>query len=214
MRSSRFIAALATSLCLFLFALCLAGPARAAASPSDALRGSVDRVLVILQHPDYTDTAKRQPLRAEIEQIVRSAFDFTEFARRTIGSHWSSFNPDQQQRFTDIFCQLLIASYVDKIDGYNGEKVAYLSERFSQNNRLAEVQTTITMSSGQVTPVAYRMILKDSVWRVYDVLVENVSLNSNYRAQFQEILAKSSPDALIQRVEDRVQELHRQNAGS
>ncbi|MDR2727136.1 MAG: hypothetical protein LBC10_03995, partial [Deltaproteobacteria bacterium] len=79
MRSSRFIAALATSLCLFLFALCLAGPARAAASPSDALRGSVDRVLVILQHPDYTDTAKRQPLRDEIEQIVTSRGVHSEF---------------------------------------------------------------------------------------------------------------------------------------
>ena len=212
MRPSRIRATSVSVLCLCLLALCLAGPARAAVSPSDVLRSSVDEVLRILQHPDYPDKAKRPPLRAEIERIVRSVFDFTEFAKRTIGTHWSGFSPDQQQRFTTAFCELIIVTYVDAVDGYTGEKVIYLGERFSQNNRLAEVQTTITLAAGKVTPVAYRMILKDNVWRVYDVLVENIGLSSNYRAQFNEILIKSSPDDLIRRVEERVKELHRQRA--
>ena len=213
MRLSPLLTSLTQILCACLFILCLAGSAAQAESPSDTLRANVDEVLLLLQHSDYVDKTKRPPLRAKIERIVRSLFDFTEFAKRTLGTYWSSFNPDQQRRFTDAFCELLIASYVDKVDGYNGEKIVYLSERFSQNNRLAEVQTTVTMSSGQI-PVAYRMLLKDNVWRVYDVLVENVGLNSNYRAQFQEILAKSSPDELIRRVEERVKELRRQNADS
>jgi phospholipid transport system substrate-binding protein len=215
MRASRFLFTLAQILCLAMF-LCFltAGPARAAASPSDVLRDTVDKVLSILQQPDYADPAKRQPLRDKIEQIVRDVFDFTEFSKRTIATYWSGFNPDQQRRFTAAFSDLLITTYVDKVNGYNGEKVVYLGERFSQANRLAEVQTTITLSSGQVTPIAYRMIMKDNAWHIYDVLVENVGLNSNYRAQFNEILTNSPPDELIRRVEERVKELRRQNAGS
>lgn len=204
MHSFRFIT-LACALCLFV--LCLAGPARAASSPSDALRANVDQVLLILKNPDYADKTRRPPLRAEIERIARIIFDFTEFSKRTLANYWSSFNPDQQQRFTEAFSALLMASYLDKVNGYNGEKVVYLGERLSQNNLLAVVQTTITLSTGQVTPVTYRMFLKNHTWRVYDVLVENVSLNSNYRVQFNEILTQSSPDELIRRIEDRVNAL-------
>lgn len=188
------------------------GKALAAATPSDALRNSVDQVLLTLKNPDYADKLKRPPLRAKIEDQVRDIFDFNEFSRRTIGSYWASFNPEQQTRFAEAFAELLISTYLDKVNGYNGEQVVYLGERFTQQNRLAEVQTTIKLSSGQVTPVAYRMVNKDGAWRIYDVLIENVGLNSNYRAQFNEILAKSTPDELIRRVEDRVQELRRQTA--
>ena len=199
-------------LCLCLSLLMAATCAQAdhagtSGSPSDALRSGVDHVLMTLKDPGYTDPAKRPALRAKIEQEVRQIFDFGEFSKRTLGSHWASFSPAQQQRFSDAFAKLLISTYLDKVNGYNGEKVVYLGERFTQNNRLAEVQTTITLSSGQVTPVAYRMLIKDGAWRIYDVLVENVGLNSNYRAQFNEILVKSSPDELIQRVEERVKEL-------
>ena len=214
MRSTRFAAALVPALCLCLLVLCLAGQARAAASPSDSLRASVDQVLLILKNPDYADKAKRPPLRAEIERIVRSIFDFTEFSRRTIGTYWSGFKPDQQKRFSDAFAELLLSTYLDKVHGYSGEGVVYLGERFTQNNRLAEVQTTLALTAGQPTPVAYRMILKDNAWRIYDVLVENVGLNSNYRVQFNEILAKSPPDELIRRVEERVKELRQQDADS
>ena len=206
---------LAGTWCLaFIFSLALLcqGTALAADSPSDTLKATIDQVLLTLKNPDYSDKAKRPPLRAKIEAQVRAIFDFNEFSRRTISSYWASFSPEQQKRFADAFAELLISTYLDKVNGYNGEQVVYLGERFTQQNRLAEVQTTIKLSSGQVTPVAYRMILKDGVWRIYDVLIENVGLNSNYRAQFNEILAKSSPDELIKRVEERVQELQRQAA--
>lgn len=198
---------------VLLCALAAGRPALAAESPSDALRASVDHVLMTLKNPAYANPATRPPLRAEVEQEVRSIFDFNEFSKRTVGSYWAKFTPDQQQRFSDAFSNLLISTYLDKVNGYNGEKVVYLGERFTQNNRLAEVQTTITLSTGQVTPVAYRMVDKGGSWRIYDVLVENVGLNSNYRAQFNEILAKSSPDELIRRVEERVAEVRKQ-AGS
>jgi len=211
MRLLRFIPMCVLVLCLF--ALQPAEAARAAApSPSDAVRASVDEILRIVQNPGYADKKTRPPLRAEIEQIVRGAFDFMEFSKRTIGTYWANFNPEQQRHFAEIFGEMLLTTYLGKVHGYSGEKVTYLGERFAQNNRLAEVQTTILLSGDQATPVAYRMILKDNAWRIYDVLVENVSLNSNYRAQFQEVLAKSPPEELIRRIEKRVQELRQQDA--
>jgi phospholipid transport system substrate-binding protein len=185
-------------------------PAAAASAPTDTLRASIDEVLLLLREPDYADPAKRPPLRAAIEQKIRAIFDFTEFSRRTLPNHWQKFSADQQQRFSDAFASLLIATYLGKVDGYNGEKVVYLGERFIQQDR-AVVQTTITLASGQIVPVAYRMRARDGSWRIYDVLVENIGLNSNYREQFNEILAKNPPEQLIASVEARVQELSSQS---
>jgi phospholipid transport system substrate-binding protein len=198
------------ALCLGL--LLVWAPSAAAASPTDTLRASIDEVLMILRDPGYADPASRPPLRASIERKVRVLFDFTEFSRRTLVDHWKTFSADQQQRFSDAFASLLITTYLGKVDGYNGEKVVYLGERFTQQDRLAVVQTTIALSSGKVVPVAYRMIARDGAWRIYDVLVENVGLNSNYRVQFNEILTreKQSPDQLIARVEAMVLNLSRQ----
>lgn len=183
----------------------------ASQTPTEAIKATIDNVLSILQQPDYADEQKRPPLRAKIDQEIYTIFDFREFSKRTLGNNWTKFSQNQQQRFVDAFSKLLLATYLDKIDGYNGEQVVYLGERFTQKGKLAEVQTTITLSSGQVVPVAYRMVVRNGTWRVYDVLVENVGLNSNYRAQFRDILSKSGPEDLIGRVENRVTELHKQS---
>ncbi len=198
--------------CLIL--LCSALPAAAEQSPTDTLKSTVDQVLLTLKQPEYRDPATRPPLRAKVEAEILKVFDIMEFSRRTLSSYWKKFTPEQQKRFADAFAELLMTTYLDKVDGYNGEQVVYLGERYIQKGKLAEVQSTITLSTGQVTPVAYRMRLTDSGWRIYDVLIENVGLNSNYRTQFQEILAKSTPEDLIRQVEQRVQELRQQNKNS
>jgi len=202
------------SLALCALTVVFAGSALAADSPIDTLKGTIDKVLLTLKNPDYQDKAKRPALRDQIERDIRSVFDANEFSRRTLTSYWKNFTPDQQERFSTAFVELLMTTYLDKVDGYNGEQVVYQGERYTQQGKLAEVQTTITLSTGQVTPVAYRMRLSGDTWRVYDVLIENVGLNSNYRAQFQEILAKSTPDDLIKQVEARVKELQQQAATS
>ena len=202
------------SLYFLLLSLTLSGAAMAAESPSQTLQSSIDLVLETLKKPEYRDPQTRPSLRARIEQEVDRVFDFAEFSARTVSSYWSSFNPDQKKRFVDTFSDLLIATYLNQVDGYNGEKISYLEERFSADGSRAEVHTTITLASNKVVPVNYRLLNKEGQWRIYDVLVENVGLTSNYRSQFKEILLKSTPEDLIRRVEERVLELKTQDKQS
>ncbi|MDR2054334.1 MAG: ABC transporter substrate-binding protein [Desulfovibrio sp.] len=174
-----------------------------------ALEVSTGRILACIKNPDYVNPATRAYLRQQIEEEVLHIFDFTEFSFRTVGQRWRTFTPDQQKRFSDAFADLLISTYVNKIDGYNGEQVDYAGEISSGDK--VEVRTVITMKDGKKIPVAYRMLPKGDAWRVYDVLIENVSLVKNYRAQFQDILNKDAPDRLIERIGGKAREARQQH---
>ena len=176
------------SACLFLLlalAVVLPGAAALAASPArQALETSISRILASIKNPDYVNPTTRGPLRQQIEDEVLHIFDFGEFSSRTVGPRWRTFSPDQQRRFSDAFAELLINTYLNKIDGYNGEQVLYTGETVSPEGRRVEVQTLITMKDGKKVPVAYRMLPKRGSWFVYDVLIENLSLVKNYRTSF------------------------------
>lgn len=101
----------------------LAGVAYAAESPSATLRVKVDQILDVLKEPGYKDPIKRVPLRAQIEKYVHEIFDFSEFSARTVGRNWPSFTEVQKERFDKAFADLLLITYLDKVQGYNGEKI-------------------------------------------------------------------------------------------
>jgi phospholipid transport system substrate-binding protein len=181
--------------------------AEAEASPARrALEVATGRILACIKNPDYVNPATRAHLRQQIEEEVLHIFDFSEFSSRTVGQRWRTFTEDQQKRFSDAFADLLITTYVNKIDGYNGEQVAYAGEVSSASGDRVEVHTVITMKDGKKVPVAYRMLSKDGAWRVYDVLIETISLVKNYRDQFQGILNRDAPDKLIERIGNKARE--------
>lgn len=181
-----------------------AGPAR------QSLENSINRVLDCIRNPDYANPATRGPLRQRLEDEILHIFDFAEFSSRTVGARWRTFSPAQQKAFSDAFADLLLNTYVSKIDGYNGEQVEYQGERSDASGKV-EVRTVLTMKGGKKVPVAYRMLLKGSNWRVYDVLIENLSLVMNYRTQFQDILKNGSPDELAARVRAKAEEVRSKN---
>ena len=184
---------------------------RASSPAQTALETSINRILGSIKHPDYVNPATRRPLRQQIEDEVLHIFDFKEFSSRTVGPRWSTFSPAQQQQFSDAFAELLLNTYLSKIDGYNGEQVLYTGEVSSPKGDRTEVRTVITMKDSKKVPVAYRMLPKDGTWFVYDVLIENISLVKNYRTQFQDILNSGSPDQLIAKVKAKAQEVRQGN---
>ena len=192
-----------------VFILC--GTVHAAESPLAVLQTQIDQILNVLKEPNYKDPIKRVPLRAQIEKYVHEIFDFSEFSARTVGRNWPSFSDAQKARFDTAFANLLLITYLDKIQGYNGEKIEYSGEVLSTKGDRAEIQTIVTLSDGKPVPVAYRMMLKNGKWVVYDVLIENVSLIKNYRSQFQDVLTRGTPEQLIERVEARARELQAQS---
>lgn len=206
-RNRRRASSLLLSLAALLCCLAVLSVRPAAASPArDTLEKSVTAILDCIKAPAYADAATRPAQREKIAGLVRQIFDFQEFAIRTAGPRWKTFTPDQQKRFTDAFADLLLTTYISKVDGYNGEQVAYTGEVANAAQDRVEVRSVITLGDGKKVPVAYRMMLKNGAWRCYDVLIENVSLVKNYRTQFQDILSRDAPDDLIARVRDKAKE--------
>ncbi len=183
--------------------------ALAATSPTDTIRQTVEDVLNIIKNPEMRDPAKKQPLLKEVEDQIRTIFDFAEFSARTVGPKWRTFTPDQKQKFEDAFADLLRATYIEKLENYSGEQVNFTGEIMSSNGDKAEVQSSIQMKD-KVIPVAYRLLIKNNEWKVYDVRIENVSLIENYRGQFKDILLRGNAEELIQKVQEKAQEIKQQ----
>jgi phospholipid transport system substrate-binding protein len=178
--------------------LCLFWIKAWAGVPTDQLRGSVDRVIQILEDPQLKAEARVADRRAAIRKEAESIFDFTETARRALGQHWKTLNPSQQQEFVSLFEDLLERAYVLKIEKYSGEKVTYLGD--TVDGDLATVKTKFTTKQGTEIPVDYRLLRRGDRWLVYDVFVEGVSLVANYRTQFDRIMRTGSYDELVRRM--------------
>lgn len=198
-----------------LFCLLLdASPIKAqpAAQARQTIETSVNRILDDIKNPDYVNPATRGPLRARIEDEVYHVFDFGEFSSRTVGPRWKTFSPAEKKRFSDAFANLLFNTYLNKVSGYDGEQVVFTGEAVSPDGNLVEVRSNIITRDGKKIPVNYRMMLKDGAWRMYDVIIENISLVKNYRTQFQDILNTATPDQLIARVDQKAKEITAQGA--
>jgi phospholipid transport system substrate-binding protein len=170
-----------------------------AGAPTDQLRRHVDEVIHVIDDPS---TKGRPPQRhAAVRKIAENIFDYPDTARRALGAHWPARTPEEQREFVALFADLLDRAYLSKIDLYQGEKVRYTSEVVDGNQ--ATVKTTLITPKGTSIPVDYRMHLTDGRWLVYDVIIEGVSLVSNYRVQFNKIVQTQSYDALVQKMRTR-----------
>lgn len=173
----------------------------AAGAPTDQIRQTVDRLLAILNDPQLKGEQKKNERRQKLKEVLYQRFDFTEMARRSLGSEWRRRTPEEQKEFVKLFTELLERAYLDKIESYSGEKVQYLKER--EDGNYAEVETKIVDKKGQEYSVDYRLHKVNGDWKVYDVIIEDVSLVGNYRSQFSRVLAKSSFDELLKTMKEK-----------
>jgi len=170
--------------------------------PTDQLRMTVDRVLAILNDPKLNAPSAKEARRAELRKTIFPRFDFEEMAKRSLGSEWRRRTPAEQKKFVDLFTELLKNSYVESIESYRGEKVLYRRE--SQDGDYAGVDTSVITNRGEEFAIDYRLHREGSEWKVYDVIVENISIVNNYRSQFRRILGRSSFAELLQTIRDKI----------
>lgn len=156
-----------------------------------------DRVVKVLQDPALDQTQRR----AEIRAIALEAFDVTEAARRTLGPHWPKRTPAERQEFIGLFQGLLERGYLSRIGEYGGESVQYVGERIE--GEYATVRALIVTQKGTQVPVEARVLRQGDRWRMYDVLIENVSLIASYRSQFDRVIRTSSYEELVRRLKAR-----------
>lgn len=189
-------AALFLSVLYFL----LPSPLRAGV-PTEQVQTTVDKVLSILRDPQLKSENKSEERTSQLRQVISHRFDFNEMAKRSLGAHWRRVTPEKQQEFVKLFTDLLEKTYVDKIASYNGEKVLYTRE--NQDKDYAEVDTKIVTKKGEEFSINYKLHPASGQWKVYDVVIENISLVNNYRSQFNRVIAGSSFEDLLRRLNEK-----------
>jgi phospholipid transport system substrate-binding protein len=158
-------------------------------------------VIKILQRSDLQGDDKTTERRTAVRKVANDIFDFQETAKRSLGRHWQDRTPAEFEEFTRLFADLLEHAYISKIDRYSGENVNYVGE--SVEGDQATIRTKILTKQGSQVPVDYRMLRQADHWRVYDVIIEGVSLIANYRTQFNKVIQTSSFDDLVARLRSK-----------
>ena len=165
-----------------------------AGDATEQLRATIhDFVAIINSTPVSELVAHGLPERARI--LVFARFDFSEMARRSMGSHWGSLNGGEQGQFVEGLSQRLLASYGRTVRSNNGDNIQFKSE--VREGGQVKVTTQVVSGSGEELPIDYRLHDVNGQWKVFDVVIDHVSLVNNYRAQFERVIAKSSVRELL-----------------
>jgi phospholipid transport system substrate-binding protein len=172
-------------------------------APLSTVQANVDKILEVLRDPSLKADSAKETKKERLRSIYASMFDEVELSRRTLARNWNKLNTAQRREFVQLYQQVLEKAYIDKILSYTNEEIAYERETKLTENQV-EVQTVIITSSKKI-PISYRVILSGGTWKVYDVIIENVSLVLNYRTQFNTILEKNSPEGLLEILRKKVE---------
>ena len=171
-------------------------------SPTVEIKSAVDQVIQILRNPQLQGEGSKQERRKKLREAIFVRFDFQEMAQRSLGAHWQRRTPEEQKEFIRVFSDLLEQTYVDRIESYTNEKFIYMNERL--DGRYAEVGSKMRTAKGEEFTINYKLHRVGEDWRVYDLVIENVSLMNNYRSQFNRIITSSSYDDLVMRIKRKL----------
>lgn len=170
------------------------------ASPMEEVRDTVDQVVKVAV--SLTGDGHKAKRREELRKIIEPRFDFVEMAKRSMGSSWLNMTAAQQDEFVDVFSALLARTYLERIETVEEKMVTIDSQTLGYPKALVK---TSVRRKGDVFPLDYRLHYKDGTWKVYDVIIENIGLVSNYRNEFSGIIRKDGVDGLITRLKEKEQ---------
>ena len=198
---------LLTLMTLGVFALVFTPRPSLAGQMTERIRTTVDSALAALRDPALQGEAHRKERRERIREVVEDTIDFVEMTRRSLGVHWRKRSPQERKEFVRLFSDLLENSYISKIEQQTDEKVIYLEERENKKGTRGLVKTKVVTGKGTEIPIYYRMMKKKGRWVAYDIVIEGVSLVSNYRTQFGKIIRRSSYEDLVKSLRKKVDKI-------
>lgn len=186
--------------------LCLFIAANAFATVTDTIKKTVNDVIHIVTDKELKKKSNEQRRRTAIKKSIATIFDSQEMAKRTLGKHWNQRTPAERKQFIDLFATLLENSYAGKIESYNNEKIVYTKETLDGD--YAEVKSKVITPKQDEYTLDYKLMKKESgAWMVYDVVIEGVSLVSNYRTQFNKIISTNGYAELVKKLQAKSNEL-------
>jgi phospholipid transport system substrate-binding protein len=168
-----------------------------AGQPTEQLRAYTDQVLKVLKDPALSLPERREAVKHLAEEV----FEVSETAKRALGQHWLQRTPAEREEFVKLFANLLEQTYIARIGEFGGEKLRYVGEQIDGDRAI--VRARIMTKNGTEVPVESRLLQKETRWLIYDILVENLSLISNYRSQFDRVIRTASYEELVKRLKTR-----------
>ncbi len=178
-----------------LLAHALLTPLAQAGEPSEVVRKGIHGVLEILGQPELKAPEKKAERRNRMRKIIHQYFDFEEMSRRSLARAWRKRTPEERAEFIELFSYFMERNYATTLESYTNEKVVLGKE--SIDEEFAKVNTVIITTDKKEVDIVYRLHKMGGEWRVYDVVVEGVSLVKNYRDQFRSIIRRSSYANLV-----------------
>ena len=180
--------------------------------PIEALRKGVEAGFRILKDPDFRDAERKQAQQQELRIIFEQLFDFRMFSKKVLAANWKNFSPVQRKEFVTVFAEFLGKFYLGKLqEKYKDEKLIYVGQKMISATRALVYIKAVW--KGQEIPVDLRMIKRRGLWKVYDIQLLGISAVRNYRAQFQSILRTETPDQVIERLKQKIEQIDQKHGG-
>jgi phospholipid transport system substrate-binding protein len=180
-------------------------PVPASAAVTDELKRVVDEVVRVVSNPELKKPQQEPQRRQLLKNAISRIFDYGEMAQRSLATHWKERSPAERKEFVSLFETLLENSYSGKIESYHNEKIVYLGESVDGDH--AEVKSKVIAPKGDEYSLDYRLTNKGGAWMVYDVVIEGVSLVSNYRGQFNRIINSQGYPGLLKKLRAKSEEI-------
>lgn len=199
-KSIRLARLIGATLMVLLCYLLLPAASRAD-SPTEQVRATVDKVLTIVRNSKPKSKAQMDEQRGQLVEVIYPRFDFPEMAKRSLGPHWAPRTPEEQREFVEIFAALMGRAYAANIESYTSQNVLYTRESEDQN--YAQVDTKIVTENRPAVTINYKLHSVGKEWKVYDLVIENISVVNNYRSQFHRVIARTSFAELVRAMKEK-----------
>ena len=174
-----------------------------AGGPMETTETEVKKILAVLGDQALTGEAGIKAKKEKLRAIFDNIFDYVGLSKRTLGRNWKKLDTKQRDEFIKLYRKLLDGVYMGRLLAYKDEKVIFSKESMISEKK-AEVFSNIDSGNKQI-PINYRLVLKENQWKVYDIIIEGVSLVKNYRSQFNSILAKNEPEKLLKILREKTE---------
>ena len=176
---------------------------RRTAAPDALVRKSIDEVLALIKADKDLQGGNPQKLYALVEEKVLPHFDFTRMTRLAVGRNWAQASDAQKEALTREFRTLLVRTYSTSLSQYRNQTIDVKPAKIAAGDKETVVKTVVNQPGGQSIPIDYGMERTDKGWKVYDVVVDGVSLVTTYRGSFNDQIQKSGIDGLVKTLADR-----------
>ena len=166
--------------------------------PEKILKTSVDNVFSVLSDNVLSLEQKKRKLN----DITNSVFGFPLMAKLSLGKEqWSKFNSKQREEFKSLFAELFRDFYSEKISLFRDEKVGFEPPIIANEKRVQV--PTVLFSNGKKVSILYKMFKTKNGWKVYDIVIEGVSLIQTYRSQYHHVIKSNKIEGLLTKMREQ-----------